>query len=355
MLKARRYHGLIAATAAVWTVGSPASGAPPMPSYHVTKTVALGAPDRWDYVVFDPPSGRVYVAHGDRVSVVDGSNGSIVGQVEGYPGGTHGIALVHALGLGFTDDGRAGQAGAFDLETFKTIIRIQADKDADSLVFDPVSEHVFVVNGASGTITVIDPKHENALASVQGGGKLETALAGGDGKLYVNGAQNSEILRLDTTSNQIDARWSIAGCTSPHGIAIDAAARRLFSSCANNVLVVVNLDSGATVATLPIGSGTDSAAFDPKRKLIFSSNGRDGTLSIIQERDPQTFVSLGSLKTAVTARTMAIDPGSGRIYLAAGEVDPTAASDAHAIVPGSLKLLFVDPSLSRCGTGNCRH
>jgi YVTN family beta-propeller protein len=323
-----------------------------MPTYHITKTVALGAPDRWDYVVFDAPSGRVYVAHGDRVSVVDGANGSIVGQVEGYPGGTHGIALVHALGLGFTDDGRAGQAGAFDLETFNTVIRIKADKDADSMVFDPVSKHVFVINGDSGTITVIDPAHEQSVASVAGGGKLETAVAGDDGKLYVNGAEKSEILRLDTTSNQIDARWSIAGCSRPHGIAIDAAARRLFSSCANNVLVVVNLDSGATVATLPIGSGTDSAAFDPKRKLIFSANGRDGTLSIIQELDPQTFVSLGNLATAVTARTMAIDPGTGRIYLAAADIDPAAGSDAHGIIPGSLKLLFVDPEPMSAASGH---
>ena len=339
----RRYCTLIAATAALCTFGSPASSAPPTPAYQVTKTVALGAPDRWDYVVFDPSSRRVFVAHDDRVSVVDGIDGSILGQVEGYPGGTHGIAIVPALGLGITDDGRAGQAGVFDLKTFKTIQRIKVGQDADAVVFDPVSGHVFVVNGDSGTITVVDPKQATAVANVPGGGKLESAVAGGDGKIYVNGAGNSEILRLDTKSNRIDARWSIAGCTRPHGLAIDAATRRLFSSCVNNQLVVVNLDSGATVATLPIGSGTDAAAFDPTRKLIFSSNGRDGTLSIIQEQDRQTFVSLGSLKTALSARTMAIDPATGRIYLAAADVDPTKGSDTRAIVPGSLKLLFLDP------------
>jgi DNA-binding beta-propeller fold protein YncE len=78
------------------------------------------------------------------------------------------------------------------------------------------------------------------------------------------------------------------------------------------LLVVVNLDSGSTVATLPVGAGTDSAAFDPTRKLIFSSNGREGTLSIIQEADPQTYLPLPSVKTAVSARTMDIDPGVGK-------------------------------------------
>ncbi len=341
-MKLHQFRALIGATAALWALGSPASSAPATPNYQVTKTVPLGAPDRWDFVVFDPSSRRVYVAHGDRVTVVDGRDGAIVGQVQGYPGGTHGIAIIPALGLGFTDDGHAGQAGAFDLKTLKTIHRIQADQDADAVVFDPASGHVFVVNGDSGTITVIDPRHATVIATVQAGGKLESAVVGADSKLYVNGAEKREIVRVDTKTEQIDARWPIAGCASPHGLAIDTAARQLFASCVNNLLVVVNLDSGATVATLPIGSGTDAAAFDPTHKLIFSSNGRDGTLSIIQEQSPQTFVSLGDLKTASSARTMAIDPATGRIYLAAGDVDPAAGADKHAIVPGSLKLLFLD-------------
>jgi DNA-binding beta-propeller fold protein YncE len=332
-----------AALLAFGCYGSAAAQSPP--SYQVTKSVALGAPDRWDYVVFDPPSHRVYVAHGDRVTVVDGQDGSIIGQVEGYAGGTHGIAVVGKLGKGFTDDGRAGEAGAFDLKTLKTIRRIKTAEDADGIVFDPISGRVFVINGDSGTITAIDPKLESAVANVAAGGKLEAAVAGDDGKLYVNGAEKSEIVRLDTRSDRIDARWPIPNCKSPHGIAIDPKAHRLFASCVNNVLVVVNLDSGVTVATVPIGSGTDAAAFDPVRKLVFSSNGHDGTLSVIQEKDPNSFETIATIKTAVSARTMDIDPATGRIYLAAADHDKSAPSSAgRSIVPGSLKLLFLDPA-----------
>ena len=337
---------LIASLAVSLAVGPPCSAAAgEAPSYQVTKTVPLGAPDRWDYVVFDAPSHRVYVAHGDRVTVVDGLDGTVIGQVEGYPGGTHGTAIVARLGVGFTDDGKAGEAGSFDLKTFKPVKRIKAAEDADGMVFDPISGHVFVINGDTGTVTVIDPKQQRAVANLQGGGKLEAAVAGNDGKLYVNGAANSEIVRIDTHSNQVDARWPIPDCKSPHGIAIDHAGRRLFSSCVNQVLVVVNLDSGATVATLPIGAGTDSAAFDPKRKLIFSANGRDGTLSVIEEKDPQSFLALPSVKTTVSARTMDIDPVSGRIYLVAADTDATTANGGKpSVVPGSLKLMFMDPA-----------
>jgi YVTN family beta-propeller protein len=330
-------------------LGGPQAIAQTPPAYTVTKTVALGAPDRWDYVTFDPPSHRVYVSHGDRVTVVDGHDGSVLGQIEGMPGGTHGIAIVSAEGRGYTDDGRAGEAASFDLRTLKVGKRIKAAEDADAVVYDPVSSHIFVVNGDTGTLTVIDAKSDSAIATVNVGGKLEFAVSGTNGKLYVNGAEKREIVRVDTKTNQVDAHWSIPDCVSPHGLAIDSSAHRLFSSCVNSVLMVIDTGDGGVVAKLPIGRGTDAAAFDPKRKYAFSSNGIDGTLSVIQEKDPGSFVSLGDVKTAVTARTMAVDPESGRIYLVAADVEAppegAAPQQRRAVVPGSVKLLFLDPPL----------
>lgn len=333
------------ATASLLAQSAVAADVQSAPDYAVTKTVPLGAPDRWDFVRFDPDSNRVYVTHGDRVTVVDGRSGALLGQVEGYPGGTHDVAIVAGLGRGFTDDGEAGEAGEFDLQSLKTVKRFKTADDADSIAYDPVSEHVFVINGDSGIVTVIDPKIEKTVANIPTGQKLEFAVSGRNGKLYVNGAGKSEILRIDVHSNQVDARWPVSNCKSPHGLAIDREAQRLFSSCVNKVLVVVNVDSGATVASLPIGAGTDAAAFDPRRKLIFSSNGRDGTLSVIEEKDPQTYVSVATVKTMVSARTMDLDPQSGRIYLVGADVDsaPNAANGKRSIVPGSLRLLFLDP------------
>jgi DNA-binding beta-propeller fold protein YncE len=127
-------------------------------TYHISMVVPLGPPDRWDYVVFDPDTRRVYVAHGDRVTVVDGTNGRVVGTVEGMPGGTHGVAVSHATGTGYTDDGKAGVVVEFDLTKLKVLKRIKAEADADGIVFDPASGHIFVIDGDSGKLTVIDPK-----------------------------------------------------------------------------------------------------------------------------------------------------------------------------------------------------
>ena len=324
---------------------------PATPAYHVSKTVALGAPDRWDYIVYDSSMHRVYVSHGDRVTVVDGASGAILGDIQGaMPGGTHGIGISIATGKGYTDDGQAGVAVPFDLKSFKTGKPIKAEKDADGIAFDPTSGHVFVVDGDSEKLTAVDPKTDSAIATVDVGGGLEYAVAGNNGKVYVNGAEKKEIVRIDTATNKVDARWPIPACTSPHGLAIDTVSHRLFPTCANNVMMVLNTDTGAVVASLPIGAGTDGAAFDPRRKLIFSSN-YDGTLSVISEKDPQTFVSLGSIKTQVTGKNMGIDPDSGRLFVAVADIDPNAAVPVGPNgrpgrprpLPGSLKLLFLDP------------
>jgi DNA-binding beta-propeller fold protein YncE len=342
------YFTAAACLASVITV-SPQAFAQSTSLYTVTKTVALGAPDHWDFVVFDPASHRVFVAHGDRVTVVDGRDGQIIGNVEGLPGGTHGIAITPGTKRGYTDDGHAGTAASFDLDSLKLIHTIKAEADADAIVFDPTTGHVFVVDADPGKLTVIDPKSDSPIATIDAGDKLETAVAGGNGKLYVNGEEKKEIIRVDTATNQIDAEWPIPNCTSPHGLAIDPDSHRLFSSCENNVLVVVDTDTGATVATLPIGTRSDAAAFDPKRKLIFSSNG-EGTLSVIEEKDADTFVTVASVVTMRGARTMAVDPESGRVYLVAADTtinpsaDPSDFRHRFVVTPGSAKLLFLDPT-----------
>lgn len=331
-------------------VGLAASSAQAQPSYHTTKTVALGAPDRWDYLVYDEPSHRLYVSHGDRITVLDGKEGTILGQVEGMPGGTHGIGIVQAAGKGYTDDGKAGEAVAFDLKTLETGKRIKAQNDADGIAFDPSSGHIFVVDGDSKVLTVIDPKTDTAIATIDAGGGLEYAVSGNNGKLYVNGAEKKEIVRVDTATNKIDAHWPIPDCTSPHGLAIDTRAQRLFVSCVNSVLTVVNAKSGAVVTTLPIGVGTDGAAFDPVRKLIFSSNF-DGTVSVIREVNPDKYQPLDSIKTQITGKNMTIDPVSGRLFVTVADIDPNAPVPAGANgrpgrprpLPGSLKVLFLDP------------
>ncbi|THD58176.1 DUF5074 domain-containing protein, partial [Phenylobacterium sp.] len=288
------------ATAMTLLMAGAAGAQTPPPAYAEAKSVPLGAPDRWDYVVFDATTGRVFVAHGDKLAVVDAKTGALVGQVEGIAGGTHGTGVSAATGQGFTDNGRDGLAVAFDLKTLKITKQIPADKDADAIATDKATGHVFVVEGDPGAITVIDPKTDLAVATIKAGEKMEYAAGDGHGTIYVAGEEKKDLLKIDARTNQVVARWPTPDCVSPHGLAVDAVSQRVFMGCINSKLMVVDARSGKVVAELAIGRGSDAIAFDPQRKRVFSSNGLDGTISVYQEVTPDTYKDLGAVTTAVS-------------------------------------------------------
>jgi YVTN family beta-propeller protein len=313
------------------------------PIYREVARVPLGAPDRWDYVVADSGDGRVYVAHGDRLTVVDASTLRIVGDVAGAKGGAHGT-YVTAGGIGVTDDGEGGKALLFDSKSLKVEAVLDAAPDADAVAGDPHSGKVYVIDGDSGVITVIDPAPRKVVGVIKVGGSLEYGAADGRGALFVNGAERSEVVRVDTRSDQITARWPVSDCKSPHGMAIDPTRHRLFTSCVNNRLIVLDTDTGREVAAAPIGAGTDAAAYDPVRRRVFSSNGRDGTISVIQQVDADTYRPLATITTQVSGRTMGLDPKTGRIFVAAADVDPSGpTAGRRKTLPGTLKLLVLEP------------
>lgn len=324
--------------------------------YHLVKTVALGAPNQWDYAVFSPTTRRLFIAHGNRLTVVSAGTGRVVGQVGPIPGGPHGIAFDPAANLGITDDGRLGQAVIFNLHTLKIVKRVKVQRGADAVTFDPVSRHAFVIDGDTGEIAVVDPVRGTVVTFIRIGGDLEYAVPGNNGELYVNGVTHREIFRINTATNRVDATWPIPQCRSPHGLSIDTRTHRLFSSCENARLVVVDSLNGAVVTTLPIGRGTDSDRFDPKTGLIFSSNGLDGTLSIIHEVNANEFVAEPAVKTAISGRTMGIDPQSGRVFVVAAHTTRQTMDRFMAqrqrthqwphwspFTPNSLRLLILDP------------
>ena len=330
---------------AVATMGLCATAAIAAPAYRLAATVALGAPDRWDYVVADPAGGRVYIAHADKLAVIDARSATLIGSVEGIAGGTHGTAVSAANGLGFTDDGRNGQIVAFELKTLKIAKLIPADEDADGIAIDQLTGHIFVIAGDPGMITVVDPKAKAVVARIKAGEKMEYAVGGGDGFVYVAGEEKSDLLKIDARTNRVVARWPAPDCKSPHGLAYDRAARRLFMGCANSQMMVVAATDGRVVAKLPIGRGSDSIAYDPRRKRVFSSNGADGTVTIYQQKSADRYEALEPLPTAISGRTMAVDPTTGRLFIAAAdtELNPTAGGRPH-VMPGTLRIMVFEPA-----------
>jgi DNA-binding beta-propeller fold protein YncE len=331
----------LAAVIGCLAIAAPALAAP---AYTLTMSTPLGAPERWDYVVFDAPTARVYIAHSDRLAVLDAGSGALVGQVLGITGGAHGTAISMSNGQGFTDDGKAGLAIAFDLKTLQIVKQIPADADADAITEDAATGHIFVVEGDPGAITVIDPKTDGVLATIKAGEKMEYATSDERGFIYVAGAEKRDLLKIDARTNTVVARWPTPDCAIPHGLALDRVGRRLFMGCVNSKMMVVDADSGRVVTELPIGRGSDAIAYDPTRRRVFSPNGVDGTLSIYQQTSPDAYQALDTIPTRVSGRTMAVDPATGRLFIVAADTDPNPTPGGRARPrPGTTRVLILDP------------
>jgi YVTN family beta-propeller protein len=312
--------------------------------YRISKSISLGAPERWDYLSFESGSNRLFVAHSDRIDVVDLSSDKVVGHIP--VDGANGLAIVSAVGKGYAGSRAGKSAVVFDLSTLKVVKTLPAAEDTDAVVYDPASKRVFLMQGGPHSVTVIDTTTDSVVATIRLSGQPEFAAVDGAGKLFVNIEDQSEIQRVNTKTGKVDATWPIKECESPHGLAIDNDAHRLFTSCVNSKLLVVDATTGAVVSTLPIGKHTDAAAYDARSKRVFSSNG-DGTLSVIRQEGADQYKSLGEVATQLGARTMALDPISGRIFLVTGdytEVDPNAKDPRkrYAVKPGSTRVLLME-------------
>jgi DNA-binding beta-propeller fold protein YncE len=314
--------------------------------YSVTKSIPLGAPDRWDFMTYDASAHRIYVTHGTSIDVFDGRSGNVVGKLD-LPG-ANGVAVVPELGKGYAGSRTDKSVVVFDLQTLQASKRLPADEDTDAVVYDPVSKRVFVMEGDPHKALVIDAQSDRVVGHIALAGEPESAAVDDTGHLFINIADRRAIQRFATRTLKLEGTWSVPECESPHGLAIDTASSRLFASCVNTKMVIVDATNGKVVQSVTIGEGTDAAAFDNQRKRVFSSNGIAGTVTVVSEEGANRFRLLGENRSQPSARTMAVDPETGRLFLTAAdrvEVDPkeTNPRKRYALRAGSVRLLFMDP------------
>lgn len=316
-------------------------------NYKVSGTISIGGSGGWDYLTADSENRKLYVSHGTEVVVIDLDSEKVVGHIPGMMR-IHGIAIANEFGTGFISDGGSNQVVAFDLKDLSIKNKIKAGTNPDGIVYDDASKRVFAFNGRSQDATAIDASTEAVAGTVSLGGKPEFPVSDGKGSVYDNIEDKSEIVRIDSKTLRVMARWPVAPCESPSGLAIDRSNRRLFSVCDNKLMAVVDADSGKVVATPAIGEGPDAAAYDAGNKVALSSNGESGTLTVIRQQGDGYSVA-ENVSTAQGARTIALDEKTHKIYLATasfGAAPAASAANPHprrSIQPGSFKLIVVSP------------
>jgi len=307
--------------------------------YHFIKEIPVGGDGGWDYCSVDSAGQRLYVSHGSEVVVIDLARDQVVGVITNTPG-VHGLAPAPELERGFVSCGGENKAAIVDLKTLQTLSKVDTGQNPDGMLYEPGQREAYMFNGHSQSATVIDAKAGKVVATVPLGGKPEFAQADSKaGRVYDNLEDKSEVVVIDTRTHAVVNRWPIAPGEEASGMAMDAANHRLFLGCGNKLMVMMDNTSGKVVASVPIGQGVDACAFDPGTGLAFSSCG-DGTVTIAHEDTPDKLTVVQTLETQRGSRTMTIDPGTHRIYLAAAKFDAPAEGQRRGrMVPGSFKIL----------------
>ena len=322
----------------------------PAANYTVSRSWQLGGAGGWDTLGLEASGARLFISRGDRVDVVETVSGKPVGSIA-HTLGVHGIAFAPALTRGFTSNGRSDTVSVFELDTLRVLEEVPVSgKKPDAILYEPRHNLLITANGDSANLSVFDAGTLQIVATIALAGPPEFMTSDPAGLVYVNIESDAgKLAVIDTKSLAVKATWPLPGCANPTGLALDAVHHRLFSVCANQVMAVTDSSSGKQVAKVVIGRGSDGAAYDSDLGLIFSSNGLDGTLTVIHEETPDEYRVAATVTTQVSARTMVLDPATHKIFLAAanlGATPPPTEETPHpqpSIVPNSFSILVAQP------------
>ena len=312
------------------------------PKFAVLKRFPISGDEGWDYLTMDSAGHRLFISRGSRVAVLDVDSGKQVGEILNQQG-VHGVALDTKRGKGYISNGRGNSVTVFDLKNYAVLKSIATGQNPDAIIFDPKTQRVLTMNGRSNDVTVIDPATDTVVGTVKVGGKPEFAAGDGAGHVFINNEDESKVEEIDVLGLKNVGSYSIAPGEGPSGLAFDLRGHRIFSVCGNQMMTILDSKTGKMIGTAKIGNGPDAAAYDPKLDLAFSSNGQDGTVTVVGKMGGG-FGPIQEVETMRSARTMTLDPRTHCLYLIAGEFSAPAAGERRGrMKPGSAVILVLGP------------
>jgi DNA-binding beta-propeller fold protein YncE len=350
----RKY--ILSRCVAAAAAASAAFSADAAPLYQIDSAVTLEGPasPNWDYLAFDPATSLLYVSlRADGALVYDTRVKKVVRTLDDTKG-ANAFVLLPEVDRGFVIN-QDGSATVFELATHKTLDRVRFAAEADNGFYDPVTRQVLVTTGGAHEAVFLDPKNGEVLGRLRvDSSKLEGTAPDGKGNMFMALRDRNKVLRIDMGRREVTAEWTTLGCEQPNGVAFDATYNRVLVACrgSNPVLAAMNADNGKVVSTVPIGRGSDVMVFDAQQRKIYTANGVDANMTVIDQLDADTYKVAEVPTTRPYARTMAFDPRTKAVYLVAAEgtVDPGRkwVSDVATYYPNTyFKDTFTVLSLQR--------
>jgi len=328
--------------------------------YHVIAKIPIPGNGSWDYVGIDSANRHVFISHGPQLEVLNADTYKLDGRIlapgadfskpETLTGqGVRGATAAPDLGRGFTANARDGSVSIFDLKTLKVVALVKVGENPDGYLYDPATKRGFTFSNRTKAAAAVDLAAAKLAGTVPLGSKPEAAAADGSGHVFVNLQEKDLVAKIDSRKLVVEDTWPTAPCRQPTSMAIDRKSARLFIGCrgASPMLVVMDAANGRIITTLPIGMGTDAAAFDSDKHLIFTSNG-EGTISVIRQEGSDKYALLETVKTEPGARTMTLDSKTHKLFLITADRTTPAAIPGQpppdaVVVPDTFRVLVVGP------------
>ncbi len=310
--------------------------------YTVSKTIKIGGAGTFDTVFADTVGRRLYIPRKGpgRITVFDLDTLEPVGEIP--DASANGAVVDPKSGHGFAS---SKPVVMWDTKTLKTIKTIEVQGGPDAILFDPFNERVYIFSHTAPNATVINAVDGSLLGTIELGGMPEQAVTDGKGHVYVDIRDRDNVTVIDAKTLTVTAHYDLAGkggrCS---GLAIDVKNEILFAACREpQMMVMLKASDGKIIDVLPIGAGVDAAIFNPSTMETFSSQV-DGTLTVVKETSPTSFMVEQTVQTKESAKQMAWDSKTNRILLIAADYGPPPTAPPSGTTGG--RGLMVQDSFS---------
>jgi len=310
--------------------------------YKIERIQLVGGEGGFDYVTADPDARTLLVARSGPAGQLYVYNLDTLAPIASIPNtSAHGAAVDTATGHGFAT---SKPITMFDAKSFTVIKKIDVQGNPDGYLNDAVNHRFYVLSHSAPNITVLDDKDGSVLGTIDIGGAPEQAVSNGQGKIYVDIEDKSAIAVIDANTMKMVGKYDLSskggGCA---GLALDAKNDILFAACREKSnMIILSATDGHIITDLPIGVGCDGAVFNPETMEVFSSQG-DGTLTVIKENSPTSFAVEQTLATPARAKTLTLDPKTGKIYSITAEYGPVPPQSAASAVPAGAPAFMRGP------------
>lgn len=310
----------------------------PAAAMSVTSRISL-ADGGWDYVSVDPASNRLFVARGDGVATIDLATKAVTPQLVAATR-THAALVIPGTTIGAVTSTADGGVMLFDAATGKVTADIKTGPKPDAATYDLATKSLLVMDNKDGSVTIVDPASGKKTGTVAVGGALEFAVTDNHGRLYVNVEDKNTLVTVDIKSRAVVRTIPLTGCDEPSGLALTKSGV-LISACSNGVAKAIDAKSGKPMADIAIGAGPDAVLYDATRDRAYVPGGRDGTLTVIDTKG-HAARKIATIATQKGARTGAVDPATGTVYLPVARYEAAVGDARPKAVPGSVEMLVIN-------------